>query len=119
MAHIRGELAYAERELQLGLRDAQTCRARTEATRLHFALARIHRSLAHHELAWTHTEQGRELAYSGGSPMEKCEANLMLGCLRVEADQEQVNLDRFPLFFPEKREFFIENSGTYAFGDLP
>ena len=37
---------------------------------------------------------------------------------QVEADQEQVNLDRFPLFFPEKREFFIENSGTYAFGDL-
>ena len=36
----------------------------------------------------------------------------------MEADQEQVNLDRFPLFFPEKREFFIENSGTYAFGDL-
>jgi hypothetical protein len=37
---------------------------------------------------------------------------------QVEADQEQVNLTRFPLFFPEKREFFIENSGTYAFGDL-
>jgi hypothetical protein len=37
---------------------------------------------------------------------------------QVEADQEQVNLDRFPLFFPEKREFFIENSGTYQFGDL-
>jgi len=37
---------------------------------------------------------------------------------QVEADQEQVNLDRFPLFFPEKREFFIENSGTYAFGDV-
>jgi hypothetical protein len=37
---------------------------------------------------------------------------------QVEADQEQVNLDRFPLFFPEKREFFIEGSGTYQFGDL-
>ena len=37
---------------------------------------------------------------------------------QVEADQEQVNLDRFPLFFPEKREFFIENSGTYQFGDV-
>ena len=37
---------------------------------------------------------------------------------QVEADQEQVNLTRFGLFFPEKREFFIENSGTYQFGDL-
>jgi len=37
---------------------------------------------------------------------------------QVEADQEQVNLTRFPLFFPEKREFFVENSGTYQFGDL-
>jgi len=37
---------------------------------------------------------------------------------QVEADQEQVNLTRFSLFFPEKREFFVENSGTYQFGDL-
>ncbi len=36
---------------------------------------------------------------------------------QVEVDQEQVNLTRFPLFFPEKREFFVENSGTFAFGD--
>ena len=37
---------------------------------------------------------------------------------QVEVDQEQVNLTRFGLFFPEKREFFVESSGTYAFGDL-
>ena len=36
---------------------------------------------------------------------------------QVEVDQEQVNLTRFPLFFPEKRDFFVENSGTFAFGD--
>ena len=35
---------------------------------------------------------------------------------QVEADQQQVNLTRFSLFFPEKREFFLENSGTFAFG---
>ena len=34
---------------------------------------------------------------------------------QVEADQQQVNLTRFSLFFPEKREFFLENSGTFAF----
>ncbi|HEY3044678.1 MAG TPA: DUF5916 domain-containing protein [Vicinamibacterales bacterium] len=35
---------------------------------------------------------------------------------QVEADQQQVNLTRFNLFFPEKREFFLENAGTFAFG---
>ncbi|MEQ9401501.1 MAG: DUF5916 domain-containing protein [Longimicrobiales bacterium] len=37
---------------------------------------------------------------------------------QVEADQEQVNLTRFPLFFPEQRDFFLENSGTFTFGDV-
>jgi hypothetical protein len=37
---------------------------------------------------------------------------------QVEVDQERVNLTRFSLFFPEKREFFIENAGIFAFGDL-
>ena len=35
---------------------------------------------------------------------------------QVEADEQQVNLTRFSLFFPEKREFFLENSGLFAFG---
>jgi hypothetical protein len=37
---------------------------------------------------------------------------------QVEVDQEQVNLTRFSLFFPERREFFIENAGAFAFGDV-
>ena len=37
---------------------------------------------------------------------------------QVEADQQQVNLTRFSLFFPEKREFFIENQGTFSFGGV-
>jgi hypothetical protein len=35
---------------------------------------------------------------------------------QVEVDEQQVNLTRFNLFFPEKREFFIEGSGVYLFG---
>ena len=31
----------------------------------------------------------------------------------VEVDQQQVNLSRFGLFFPEKREFFLENLGVF------
>ncbi|MDP1572145.1 MAG: DUF5916 domain-containing protein [Vicinamibacterales bacterium] len=36
---------------------------------------------------------------------------------QVEADNVQVNLDRFSLFFPEKREFFLERARLFAFGD--
>jgi hypothetical protein len=35
---------------------------------------------------------------------------------QVEVDQQQVNLTRFNLFFPEKRDFFLENTGTFGFG---
>jgi len=35
---------------------------------------------------------------------------------QVEADQEQVNLTRFSLFFPEKREFFLEGAENFTFG---
>ena len=35
---------------------------------------------------------------------------------QVEADEQQVNLTRFSLFFPEKREFFLENQGIFQFG---
>ena len=35
---------------------------------------------------------------------------------QAEVDNEQVNLTRFPLFFPEKREFFLENAGQFAVG---
>jgi hypothetical protein len=35
---------------------------------------------------------------------------------QVEADEQQINLTRFSLFFPEKRDFFLENSGVYEFG---
>ncbi len=36
---------------------------------------------------------------------------------QVEADEQQVNLTQFSQFFPEKREFFLENSGTFYVGD--
>jgi len=35
---------------------------------------------------------------------------------QVEVDDEQINFTRFSLFFPEKRSFFLENAGTFAFG---
>ena len=38
---------------------------------------------------------------------------------QAEADEQQVNLTQFSLYFPEKREFFLENSGMFYFGDIP
>jgi len=35
---------------------------------------------------------------------------------QVEVDEQQINLDRFNLFFPEKRAFFLENAGQFSVG---
>jgi hypothetical protein len=37
----------------------------------------------------------------------------------TEVDNRQINLTRFPLFFPEKRVFFLENAGVFNFGSPP
>ena len=36
---------------------------------------------------------------------------------QVEVDEVQVNLDRFSIFLPEKRPFFLENAGQFSVGD--
>jgi hypothetical protein len=36
---------------------------------------------------------------------------------QAEADEQQVNLTQFSLFYPEKRDFFLENSGIFYVGD--
>ena len=35
---------------------------------------------------------------------------------QVESDREETNLTRFSLFFPEKRQFFLEGAGLFDFG---
>ena len=35
---------------------------------------------------------------------------------QVEVDAQQINLTRFSLFFPEKREFFLENRNAFQIG---
>ena len=37
---------------------------------------------------------------------------------QVEVDEQQINLTRFSLFFPEKREFFLESQGIFDFGQV-
>jgi hypothetical protein len=38
---------------------------------------------------------------------------------QAEADEQQVNLTQFSQFFPEKRDFFLENAGMFYLGDTP
>jgi len=36
---------------------------------------------------------------------------------QVEADEEEINLTRYSIYFPEKREFFLEGAGTFYCGE--
>ncbi len=58
---------------------------------------------------------GLDLKY-GLTPSLTLDATYRTDFAQVEVDQQQVNLTRFNLFFPEKRDFFLENAGTFNFG---
>lgn len=50
------------------------------------------------------------------TPNTKLALSLNTDFAEVEVDRRQVNLTRFPLFFPEQRDFFLEDSGIFQFG---
>ncbi len=58
---------------------------------------------------------GLDLKYSLTSSLT-LDGTINTDFAQVEVDDEQVNLTRFDLFFPEKRSFFLENSGFFEFG---
>jgi hypothetical protein len=70
-----------------------------------------------HPLGNTTREVGADLRYPMSSNLT-LDLTYNTDFAQVEADEQQVNLDRFPLFFPERRRFFQENSGVfdYTFG---
>jgi hypothetical protein len=70
------------------------------------------------ELAATEnvSEFGFDIKYSL-TPSLTLDATYNTDFAQVEADEKQVNLDRFSLCFPEKRPFFLENAGQFAVGD--
>ncbi|MBI2150823.1 MAG: hypothetical protein HYU27_09510, partial [Acidobacteria bacterium] len=68
-------------------------------------------------------EQHNDCGYDGGVDAKysltsslTLDATYRTDFAQVEVDQQQVNLTRFNLFFPEKRDFFLENAGTFSFG---
>jgi hypothetical protein len=56
---------------------------------------------------------GADLKYSVTSGLT-LDATYNTDFAQVEVDNQQINLDRFNLFFPEKRPFFLENAGTFS-----
>src|SRR5262245_34211526 len=51
------------------------------------------------------------------TPSLALDATVHTDFAQVEVDDQQVNLDRFALFFPEKRPFFLENAGFFSVGN--
>jgi hypothetical protein len=61
------------------------------------------------------TEAGFDFKYSITSDLT-LDFTVNTDFAQVESDDQQVNLTRFSLFFPEKREFFLENADLFKFG---
>jgi hypothetical protein len=61
------------------------------------------------------SDYGVDLKY-GVTASLNLDVTILTDFAQAEVDNEQVNLTRFPLFFPEKREFFLENAGLFAVG---
>lgn len=60
-------------------------------------------------------EVGADIKYSV-TPAITLDLTYNTDFAQVEVDDQQVNLDRFNLFFPEKRPFFLENAGLFSVG---
>ncbi len=74
-----------------------------------------HDSLRAEDQSRVEADVGLDLKYSL-TPNLTLDATVNTDFAQVEVDDEQVNLTRFDLFFPEKRPFFLENSGFFEFG---
>lgn len=59
-------------------------------------------------------ELGLDVRYSPTSSVA-LDLSVNTDFAQVEADDQQINLTRFPLFFPEKRQFFQERASTFQF----
>jgi hypothetical protein len=90
--------------------------ARRDIKFIPYALASANRD-------FTRSESGTDGTVTGGvdlkwgiRPNLTFDATVNTDFAQVEADEEQLNLTRFDLFFPEKRPFFLENASTFQFG---
>lgn len=81
-----------------------------------YALGRVSRDFSEAESETKfEPEIGADIKYSI-TPAVTLDLTYNTDFAQVEVDQQQVNLDRFNLFFPEKRPFFLENAGQFTVG---
>ena len=80
-----------------------------------YLLAEMNRRGAEDQPDEDDQEFGLDLKY-GVTPSLTLDLTYNTDFAQVEADVQQINLDRFNLFFPEKRPFFLENAGLFSIG---
>ena len=80
-----------------------------------YALGSLHKDY----VAGTTTDGTAEFGFDakvGVTPSLTADLTYNTDFAQVEVDEQQINLTRYNLFFPEKRPFFLENAGIFAFG---
>lgn len=81
-----------------------------------YALASANRNTASIDGTSFNEEFGVDVKYSI-TPSLTLDATYNTDFAQVEVDDIQINLDRFSLFFPERRPFFLENAGQFSVGN--
>jgi hypothetical protein len=89
--------------------------ARKVATVTPYVLGGVQRDYLTAEKARYPSEFGVDVKY-GLTPSLTLDLTYNTDFAQVEVDEQRTNLTRFPLFFPEKRPFFLENAGTFSAG---
>jgi hypothetical protein len=80
-----------------------------------YALAGTERNYTLDTAARRRGDVGGEIKY-GVTPSLTLDLTYNTDFAQVEVDEQRTNLTRFPLFFPEKRPFFLENAGIFSAG---
>ena len=80
-----------------------------------YALGGVERNFTVDPEAKGRSEVGGELKF-GVTPSLTLDLTYNTDFAQVEVDEQRTNLTRFPLFFPEKRPFFLENAGIFSAG---
>ena len=81
-----------------------------------YALGGARRNVASGAGAQRISDIGLEVLKFSLTPGLTAEVTVNTDFAQTEVDEAIVNLTRFPVFFPEKREFFLERAGIFEFG---
>ena len=100
---------------QAGTLEGLTVPAQRIATVTPYTLGSTSRAFATQSAYAGTAEFGVDAKY-GITPSLTLDLTYNTDFAQVEVDEQRTNLTRFPLFFPEKRPFFLENAGVFSAG---